>query len=186
MRLFASLTVLTALHLAYQAQPAPSAGVDPVEAPMGTRVSSELLPYADASCTLLVFFEPGCPFCKTVADAHRLQGGTPLETFWITDDVRRGPSYAARLPGDTEVLLSRALISELKVRAVPAGAWIRDGRLVAAGALSGNETPAELLAPCGDPAPGAADESGSDLSSLLSKSMNPAPSLAPDPGATRG
>jgi hypothetical protein len=142
------LVGLTVLNLAWQMQPDPGEIIEPVGAATGTAVAAELLPGVGRSCSLVVFFEPGCPFCGQLADAQRTRGLPDLEVIWVTDDPMGPGRLAQRLPGEAKVLVSRDLFRHLSVRGVPSAGWIRDGVLVATGMLTGEETRAELVAPC--------------------------------------
>lgn len=144
-----TLAAVTLMNLAWQLQPQPGRAIDAVGASTGTPVAEELLPGLESECSLLVFFEPGCPFCGQVADAQRAAGLPDLEVVWVTDDPLGPGRFMDRIPEEAGLLISRDLFRHLAVAGVPAGGWIRDGVLVAAGPLNGAETHADLLAPCG-------------------------------------
>ena len=156
MKLFASLALISVVNLAWHVRPAPTAVLDPIEVTPGTPLAPELVASLDAGCTMLVFFDPGCPFCERLAEAHRERGGTPLTTRWVTNDPLAGGRFGYLLPDDAGILISRDLFKELRVQAVPAAAWIRDGKVVATSSLRGTESDEALLAPCVDDAPDAA------------------------------
>lgn len=148
MKAGAILGLLTAANLAWAAAPRAADPVLPVEAPVGTPVGAELLPGVGSECTLVVFFDPRCPFCGRVADAQRLGGLPDIDVVWATDDAFGPGRLGPRLPSDAHVVVSRALVRRLQVRAVPSAAWIRDGRLAASAPLDGSESLAELAGPC--------------------------------------
>ena len=145
---------LTVLNLAWSATTrSAEAPLDAVGAEPGEPVAAELIPGVEPTqCTLLVFFDPGCPFCVTLADAHRKQGDPALPTVWVTDRPEAAGRFRHRLPEGVSLALSRSLFEELEVRGVPAGVWLQNGIVQKAQALNPSLGPAELAAGC-DPVP---------------------------------
>lgn len=149
LKTFILLATLTALHAASRL-PAPSP-FSAILIEIGTEVPVALLPGVAATCSMLVFFDPDCLYCKKVAEGQAAFALEPLPTHWITADIRQGPAFMAEhLPG-VDLMMSEALPAFFGVRGVPAAAWVRNRRVVATGVLSGDETAEDLQGRCDGP-----------------------------------